>query len=109
LKLENDSVVLPGPYGSAYIDSIRALIREQKMKMTHRENGISPKKSKFTQTAETIAELIDFASDAARARISKEVLLEAKGILSRQRNKAGVRTLASIVQRLEKQLSLGTP
>lgn len=107
LKLENDSGIMPGLYGSAYIDAIKGLIREQKSKMTHGVSNSFTKRTRFSQAAETIAEFMDLLPEAAKLRLSREILVEGKGILSRQKRKAGVKKLASIIQRLERLVSMG--
>lgn len=107
LKMENDSAAMPGIYGSAYMDSVRGMIREQKTKITHRASEKSPGRARFSQSAETIAEFMDLLPEAAKQRLSREILVEGKGILSRQKRKAGVKKLASVIQRLERLVSMG--
>lgn len=107
LKMENDSVTLPGVYGSAYIDNVRTMIKEQKNKLTHGANEKSSHRARYSQSAETIAEFMDLLPEAAKLRLSREILVEGKGILSRQKHKAGVKKLASVIQRLERLVSMG--
>ena len=109
LKLENDSDVLPGPHGSAYMDCIRSLIREQKYLQNQSTNKPSTGKQKHSSTAYTVAELLDLLPGAAKQRLAGEILLESKGILARQRRKAGVKAMSSAISKLEDLVSLGAP
>lgn len=109
LKLENDSGALPGLHGYTYMDVIKGLLREQKRKITHRDRKISKSRERHSQTAETIAEFFDLLPDGAKHRLSRELLVEGKGVLSRHKRKAGVKSLASTIQRLERLVNAGTP
>lgn len=108
LKLENDCAVLPGPFGSTYQDTLKALIREQKSKIMHGTIGVSTSKKRFSQASETIAEFLDLLPDRPKSRLTRELIVEGKGILSRQKRRAGVRNLASIIQKLESLVSMGS-
>ena len=98
---------MPGLYGSAYIDAIRGMIREQKSKITHNVTEKSSSRTRFSQSAEAIAEFIDLLPENSKIRLSREMLVEGKGILSRQKRKGGVKKLTSVIQRLERLISMG--
>ena len=109
LKLENDSEVHPGPYGGAYLECIRSMIREQKYLQGQSTNKPSTSKQRYSTTAYTVAELLDLLPEPAKQRLTGEILLESKGILARQKRKAGVKTMASVIGKLDGLVRLGSP
>ncbi len=109
LKLENDSEVHPGPYGGAYLECVRSMIREQKYLQNQSTNKPSTGKQRYSATAYTVAELLDLLPGPAKHRLTGEILLESKGILARQKRKAGVKTMASVIGKLDDLVRLGSP
>jgi len=105
LKLENDSGVMSGLYGSAYIDVMKTLIREYRTKASAVGIKESRDSKNFSPVALILAELFDLFPGTAKIRLAREVLLEGKGILHRHKRRAGITDLAARIQMLDKLVS----
>lgn len=109
IRFENDGETYPGPFGSAYLDSIKSLLRMIKARQNPARSKGSKKNKKLSATSETVAELLDLLPVSAKARISKEILVEAKASLSRHKGKGGLKTISSVVYKLESFIKHGSP
>lgn len=109
LKFENDAETVQGPYGGAYSDSIRKLVRENKSRQIQSANKQGTTKTHYSQTGQAVAQLLDKVPNQFRSRIVKELVNESKVIVARQRNKAGVKAITSLIEKLENLLGLGVP
>lgn len=109
LLWDNNSEVLGGPYGSAYADAIKRLINSQKSRHAQSTNKQATSKSHYSQTAQAVAQLLDTLPPHAKQRLSREILSESRVALARQRNKAGVKTITSVIERLGELVALGAP
>lgn len=107
LKLENDSGLMPGLYGSTYIDIMKSLIREHRFRATDGDQSEGTGGKKYSPAAQILAELFDLFPSMAKIRLAREMLLEGRGILSRQKRRAGLKAMTTGIQQLEKLISAG--
>lgn len=109
LLWDNNSEVLAGPYGSAYSESLKRLIREHKSRQSLPANGQPLGKFRHSETAQVVAQLLDTLSPQAKLKLAREIHAESRVALARQRNKAGVKTITSVIERLGELVTLGAP
>lgn len=101
LKLENDAEVLPGVYGGTFSELTRKLLGQHRERVETKIPKLKGEQYSSSPITLAAADLIDALPETTRARVSSEILPAAKAVLSRQRKKPGVRTLALTIERLE--------
>lgn len=99
LKLENDCEVFVGPHGSACSDLLKRMLAEQQERT--RKKAHSEQEDIYSLVGLAVAKLVEALPEGSQRRLIAEILPPAKAILSRQRKKPGVRTLALHIERLE--------
>jgi hypothetical protein len=105
----NNSEVLPGPYGSTYSDCLNGMLAEKKSKQFQTAIKSGAAKTRYTPTADTVAQLLDKLPAELKVKLTRDILKASKVVLSRQRHKPGVRTLTSVIDRLGELLAQGAP
>lgn len=109
LKLENDAEVAPGPHGNIYKECLQRLIREHKVRQPMSTNRPHSAKSSYSETANTVAKLLDTLPAMRKAKFAQEILSEARVALARQRHKPGAKALSAVIDRLKELVDLGAP
>lgn len=108
LKLENDGEAFSGLYGSVYLDCMRKLIPIYKSSVFDK-HSTQKTKIKHSETASTVAQLLDFLPAGARSKILQRIIPESKAFLGRQKNKPGIKPLHKFIDRLEALSAMGGP
>jgi hypothetical protein len=75
LKLENDAEALPGQYGGAYVENLRAQIRERKEQAMRGESAAADAPPNFSKSALAVAELFEQLPAGRREKLLEELLL----------------------------------
>ncbi|MCO5143146.1 MAG: hypothetical protein M9962_08665 [Oligoflexia bacterium] len=107
LKLENDAQTLPGQYGGAYVENLRAQIRERKERAVRAESIVDSAVHNFSKTTLALAELFEQLPEGRREKLLEEFLQESKGVVSRMGRRPGVRALQQAMQKLEALRGIG--
>jgi hypothetical protein len=101
LKFENEAEVLPGTYGGTFLEIAKALLNEHRLRSQTKNQMVKDEQYSHSDLSRAAASVIDALPESSRKKVAAEILPAAKAVLSRQRKKPGVRTLASNIERFE--------
>ena len=90
-------------------DCLKKMLKEHKLKQFQQPTKARSEKSHYTPTANTLARLLDMLPPTSRVIFTKGILRESRVVEARQRDKAGVKSVTSVIENLGELLKQGAP
>lgn len=101
LKFENEAVSLPGGYGGTFSEISKNLLNDFRLRAQTKDQVLKDEQYNQSSLGVAVSRVIDALPEGSRKKVAAEMLPAAKAVLSRQRKKPGVRTLALNISRFE--------